>query len=194
MLIGDAAMLKMYRRLREGEQPEIEVARFLTEVAGYKNTPPFFGSVEYRPKDAEPMGLAAVFGFVRNQGDAWTVTLDALERHLDEFAFMPPVDPAAPPVPDGPLPSPAAADFAYPLNLGAILGQRTGELHAAFAVRTDNPDFAAEPIGKADLDSLGRAYARGDGSRARHDRERAFDAPRRRARRRGSAHSGARRA
>ncbi len=94
VIIGDTAMLKIYRRLREGEQPEIEVARFLTEVAGFQNTPAFLGSAEYRPNDAPPMALAAAFGFVRNQGDAWTVVLDALERHLDEFALMPPGRPA----------------------------------------------------------------------------------------------------
>ena len=151
VLIGEAAMLKMYRRLREGEQPEIEVARFLTEVAGYKNTPPFYGSAEYRPKDAPPVGLAAVFGFVRNQGDAWSVVLDALERHLDEFAFMPHDDAAASPAPDGAPPPSPEADFPYPLSLGAILGKRTGELHAAFAAPTDDPAFAAETIGEADL-------------------------------------------
>ena len=35
-IIGDQAIVKIYRRLRRGEQPEIEVGHFLTEVAGYR--------------------------------------------------------------------------------------------------------------------------------------------------------------
>ena len=151
VILGEAAMLKMYRRLREGEQPEIEVARFLTEVAGYKNTPPFYGSAEYRPSDAPPMGLAAVFGFVRNQGDAWSVMLDALERHVDEFAFMPHEESVAPADVDSPPPAPPETEFPYPLNIGAVLGKRTGELHAAFAATTDDPAFAAEPLSADDI-------------------------------------------
>ncbi len=153
VILGESAMLKMYRRLRQGEQPEIEVARFLTEVAGYKNTPPYYGSAEYRPDDAPPLGLAAVFGFVRNQGDAWGVILDALERHVDEFAFMPHDEAAtaAGAAGDAPLPPPPETEFPYPLTLGAILGKRTGELHAAFAVPTDDPAFAAEPVTSADI-------------------------------------------
>ncbi len=151
VIVGDVAVLKFYRRLREGEQPEIEVARFLTEVAGYANTPPYYGSVEYRPNDAPPMGLAAVFGFVRNQGDAWSVVLDALERHLDEFAFLPHEENPAPAGAEPPPLSPAFSDFVYPLTIGATLGKRTGELHAAFASPTDDPAFAAEPIAAADI-------------------------------------------
>jgi maltose alpha-D-glucosyltransferase / alpha-amylase len=143
LIIGDSAMVKIYRRLRAGEQPEIEVARFLTEVAGFKNTPPFLGSVEYRPNDAPPLGLAAAFGFVRNQGDAWTVVLDTLERHLDEVALMPPGEAGAPTEP--------AAGLAHLRNLIATLGRRTAELHAAFATPTDDPAFRPEPIRKSDL-------------------------------------------
>jgi maltose alpha-D-glucosyltransferase/alpha-amylase len=143
VIVGDSAMLKIYRRLRAGEQPEIEVARFLTEVASYPNTPAFYGSAEYLPAEGAPMALAAAFAFVRNQGDAWTVILDALDRHLDEFALAPREE-------TGPLPTPEPA-FSYPLDLAAILGRRTAELHVAFATPTDDPAFAAEPIGAEDL-------------------------------------------
>src|SRR5687768_18321767 len=37
--------------------------------------------------DGEPMALAACFAFVRNQGEAWSVVLDALSRDLEEAAI-----------------------------------------------------------------------------------------------------------
>jgi maltose alpha-D-glucosyltransferase/alpha-amylase len=158
-IVGDTVMVKIYRRLRPGEQPEVEVARFLTEVAGYQNTPAYYGSVEFVPADGEPMTLAAAFAFARNQGDAWTVVLESLDRELDQFRLLPRDDGGA-----GPAPAPA---FAFPLDIAVTLGRRTAELHAAFAARTDDPAFAAEPIRADDLggwvdaaiDESGRAFA-----------------------------------
>ena len=144
IIIGDAAMVKIYRRLRRGEQPEIEVARFLTEVAGFKNTPAYYGSAEYVPNEGEPMAFAAAFAFVRNQGDAWGVLLDALDRDLEESALMTRDETASPQ---------AALAFPYPLNMGEILGSRTAEMHAAFATPVDDPAFASQPVG---TDHIGR--------------------------------------
>ena len=80
---GDKVILKVYRRLRAGAQPDVEVARFLTEVAGY---PPHPGLLRRRSSTstAQPTTLAAAFAFVPNQGDAWGVVVDALQRDLAE--------------------------------------------------------------------------------------------------------------
>ena len=138
VVFGDSAILKIYRRLREGEQPDVEVARFLTEVAKFPNTPAFLGSIEHRPSDGEPSTLAAAFAYVRNQGDAWEVLTSALHRDLEESATV-----AADGAP--------VHDFAPPLDMADILGRRTAELHRAFAVETDDGDFDAEPITVEDL-------------------------------------------
>ena len=39
-------VVKVYRKLEAGINPEIEIGRFLTEVAGFANTPALLGSVE----------------------------------------------------------------------------------------------------------------------------------------------------
>jgi maltose alpha-D-glucosyltransferase/alpha-amylase len=143
LIIGDTAMLKIYKRLSEGEQPEIEVARFLTEEVGYQNTPAYLGSAEYFPDVGEPLSLAAAFAFERNQGDAWGVILDALERDLDEYALLPHDEAGELTVPE--------PGFGFPLDLGGLLGQRTAELHAAFATPTRNAAFAAEAVKATDI-------------------------------------------
>ena len=87
--------------------------------------------------------LAAAFTYIRNQGDAWSVTQEALNRDLEAFALLPRDEAGAlvgPPPP-----------FEYPLDLGSILGKRTAELHVAFATPTRDRRFAAEPIQAADL-------------------------------------------
>jgi maltose alpha-D-glucosyltransferase/alpha-amylase len=136
-------MVKIYRRLRRGQQPEIEVARFLTEIAGFQNTPAYYGSAEFVTAEGDRMALAATFAFVRNQGDAWSVVLDALGRDLDETALTA-RDEA------GQAES-AARGFSHPLDIGLVLGKRTAELHAAFATPADDPAFAAEPVGAGDI-------------------------------------------
>jgi maltose alpha-D-glucosyltransferase/alpha-amylase len=136
---GDKVILKVYRRLRPGPQPDVEVARFLTETAGYSHTPAYFGSIEVEGE--EPTTLAAAFAFVPNQGDAWGNVVEALQRDLDE-AGMRSASAEPEPHPEG---------FAFPLGIGALLGQRTAELHKALATATDDPAFAVEPVGAADL-------------------------------------------
>ncbi len=130
---SDTVILKLYRRLREGIQPDVEVARFLTEAAGFPNTPAFLGSIEHHREGAEPTSLGAAFRYVQNQGDAWAHLTDALDRDLEAVELM----------------SPEETDeriFAGPLAMGELLGQRTAELHRALATPTDDPAFAAEPI------------------------------------------------
>jgi maltose alpha-D-glucosyltransferase/alpha-amylase len=140
---GDSLILKIYRRLREGLQPDVEVARFLTETAGFENTPAFLGCIEHKPAEGEATTLAAAFAFVRNQGDAWEAVTTALQRDINEVA--------------GPGHEPALADeplpFLFPLSLGEVLGRRTAELHDALAIETDDPAFQAEPIGTGDVET-----------------------------------------
>jgi maltose alpha-D-glucosyltransferase/alpha-amylase len=139
---GEHMVLKLYRRLQSGIHPEIEVGRFLTEVANYANTPPLFGVVEHLAKDGPPTALAVLQGFVPNQGDAWTQLLEALKRELETYALIP-VDDALP----------VSDAFAPYLRYAAILGKRTGELHRAFATPTDDPAFKLEPLEQADVDA-----------------------------------------
>ena len=51
--LGDRLFLKGYRRLRRGVNPELEIGRFLTEVAHFTNCVPLAGAVEYLAEDGE---------------------------------------------------------------------------------------------------------------------------------------------
>ena len=75
------------RRVGPGTHPEAEVGRFLTDIAGYQNTPPLLGSIEYMDSE-EGSALAVVHGFVENQGDAWSVTNAYLDRFVDEHRLL----------------------------------------------------------------------------------------------------------
>jgi maltose alpha-D-glucosyltransferase/alpha-amylase len=155
----DYGMLKIYRRPLAGLHPEIEMARFLVERAGFSNTPPLLATIELAPSgnsaggevDASPSSgasaLGVLFGFVRNQGDGWTLALDYLLRYLDD-ALNEPAPGATPPGRTAQLPAPD--DFF--LALARQLGLRTAQLHRALAEHADDdPAFAPEPITREDL-------------------------------------------
>jgi maltose alpha-D-glucosyltransferase/alpha-amylase len=138
--LGQSMILKLFRRLQPGIQPEIEMGRFLTEVAGFPNAPELLGLMEHEDGDGTRTGLAVLQRFVRNQGDAWTYTLDTLRRELDQVALVP--DEGAPPLNEV---------FGTYLVYARILGQRTGELHRALGTPTDDEAFRAEPMTDADV-------------------------------------------
>ena len=139
--LGERMLLKLYRRLQPGTHSEIEMGRFLTEVAGFRNTPALLGFAEHLTHGGGARtALAVLQQFVFSQGDAWRVFLDALKRELETLAL----------VPHG-APSALAEVFATNLRYVEIIGQRTAELHRALATPTDDPAFAVEPLTAADV-------------------------------------------
>ncbi len=135
--LGERLFLKGYRRAREGVNPELEMGRFLTEVAQFPNCVPVAGALEYVAANGTVTTLALLQAYVPNQGDAWTYTLDYLERFFQEQRTA--QEPVA-----------ADAHGAY-LDLMRTLGQRTAELHKALCMRSGDPAFEPEVLQPADL-------------------------------------------
>ena len=82
-LLGERLFLKAYRRLQPGMNPELEMGRFLTDVAQFKHSVPVAGSVEWVDADGEVWTLALLQAQMPNQGDAWSATVDQLKRLLE---------------------------------------------------------------------------------------------------------------
>jgi maltose alpha-D-glucosyltransferase / alpha-amylase len=139
--IGEQLMLKGYRRLRTGVNPELEMGRYLTEVAHYPNCAPLAGALEYIGNDGETRLLAMLQGYVANQGDGWTNSLEYVQRHLEQYRTTPAGDSA-----------PVNAHEAY-LALIRMLAVRTAELHRALARPTRDRAFAPQPLSRADIDA-----------------------------------------
>nr|WP_306886808.1 maltose alpha-D-glucosyltransferase [Amorphus orientalis] len=154
IVFDDALILKFYRRLRTGVQPDVEVAQFLTETGGYANTPAFLGCIDHVNEDGELTTLAAAFAFVRNQGDAWEVLTEALARDIDGFETN--YAAAAEAIGED---ADGGDPFPYPLMIGELLGRRTAELHRAFASPTDDAAFRVDPITADDVTAWSKEAA-----------------------------------
>ena len=151
VVYGDRMILKLFRRLEEGLNPDLKIGRFLTEKTNFAHISRVTGALEYQRRKNRPMSLAILQGFVANEGDAWQYTLDSLERYLQDVLTHPTVQ--APPVPRKHLlslikepPTLAKETIGPYLSSAQLLGQRTGELHQALSSVPDNPDFAPEPF------------------------------------------------
>jgi maltose alpha-D-glucosyltransferase/alpha-amylase len=134
-------MLKGYRRLRVGLNPELEMGLYLTEVAHFANCAPLAGVLEYVADDGQTRLLAMLQGYVANQGDGWTYSLEYLRRHLEQYRTTPASDAL-----------PANAHEAY-LALVRVLAARTAELHGALARPTKNAAFSPQALNRADIDA-----------------------------------------
>ncbi len=148
-VVDERIVLKGYRKIHPGPQPELEVARFLAAV-GYENTPQLYGSLEYVAEDGEPTSLAIVQQFVESQGDGWGATIAYLERFFDRNKDMNASHEIAPQNAEVPQPADYHEIF---VQRARRLGIRTAELHRAFATSTGDPDFEPEPVTQADLDA-----------------------------------------
>ena len=139
VVIGERVILKGYRRVHAGPQPELEIARFLAAV-GYRNTPDLYGYLEYRDAQGTPTALAIAQEFVESQGDGWNVTVAYLERFFDRRKDM---------ETDGSTPQGDPHEIF--LRRARTLGVRTAEVHRAFATVTGDAAFDPEPVTKHDL-------------------------------------------
>jgi maltose alpha-D-glucosyltransferase/alpha-amylase len=138
-LVDADYVVKLYRKLEAGINPEIEMSRFLTEDAEFANTPALLGSCEL-VEGEQYSAIAVVHAFVQNQGDGWTITSGYLDRFVDEQRLLA----------TGEQPSESEQLPPY-LRLISQTGRRLAEMHLALASRDDLPDFAPDPVRPEDV-------------------------------------------
>ena len=139
-IINTDYVVKFFRRVQPGINPDAEISRFLTDVANYSNVPQFIGTVEL-VQDNTRFAVAIVQRFVENQGDGWALTSAYLDRFLDELRVLA-QDAMA-----------EAEEHTVYLLRARQIGIRLAELHKALASSSDDPNFAPEPTKAEDLDS-----------------------------------------
>lgn len=135
LIVGNKVMLKMYRRTAFGSHPEVATTSFLTEEAKFKNTPAYLGVLELKFTDERTMALGILQSFVPNVGDGWSYTMEYLKSYFTEA-----------------LSGNITPDHETYLQKARLLGQRTAEMHKAFAKGTDDV-FRPESVKADDLAS-----------------------------------------
>jgi maltose alpha-D-glucosyltransferase/alpha-amylase len=153
VIYGDRLILKIFRRIQEGVNPDLEIGRFITEKTTFTHIPPLAGAFEYRRGRGGPISVGVLQGLVPNEGDAWSYTLDSLAqyfeavlaRQLAEVEGLTPDDHLLDLV-EREIPPVAQEVIGSYLESARLLGQRTGELHVALASDPKDPEFSPEPF------------------------------------------------
>ena len=147
--LGDQMIVKLFRRLENGESPDLEIGRFLSERISFTHSPPLMGWIDYRTAHNGPHTMAVLHGFVANQGDAWEYSRGELGRYFERAATRSAI--LQEPTPSlSKLIGVEAPDDEATRMIGAyleaarLMGRRTAELHLALASRPDDPEFAPE--------------------------------------------------
>lgn len=153
IIYGGQMILKLFRKVEDGINADLEIGRYLTEKTTFNNIPSVLGSLEYVRSRGQNATLGVLQTFVTNQGDAWQYTLDAVsiyfERVLalpDKFEKTPDTGKSLIDLAQGDV-DPLATELINPyLETARLLGKRTAELHLALAAETEDPAFAPEPF------------------------------------------------
>src|SRR5690606_10218656 len=120
MRCGDAAIVKLYRRLEHGSHPEVEMSRYLTR-SNFRNTPRLLGVGEVRDTDGRSAVCGVVLELVPGSKDAWELAVDRATSYID---------------------TPGDADPTNPFEREAReLGRVVGEMHRALAAGSEEPEF-----------------------------------------------------
>lgn len=149
---GQKLMLKFYRRLDVGVNPELEILQNLNQNTNFKNIPLFLGTIQYERKNGALCTVALLEGFIEGAVDAWNYVSD-ITRSYFEHILSKKHD-----LKDVLIQEVSYADFDISkippimrellggafLEMVSLLGKRTAELHLALASLNNIEEFAPE--------------------------------------------------
>ncbi len=129
-VLGERLLLKAYRRVAAGLNPDLELTAFLAEERGLRLVPALAGSAEYVGRDGTVATVALLQELIPDAEDAFETTA---ERLTDWIV------------------APGAVALEYATEDAAGLGEVLAELHAALADPGDVEAFAPRRAGPEDL-------------------------------------------
>ncbi len=132
-------MLKLFRRLEHGENPDVEIGTFLTTRTAFRHTPAVLGVIRYCDASGASYVTGMLSRFVAGARDGWAIALDAARAALGA------------PGRDEPVGFAAEAE-----HIGGV----TRDLHAALASAPDTPGFRNDPVSLGDVEQWVEAARR----------------------------------
>ncbi len=153
LIFDNKYFLKLYRKLDNTINPDMEITKYLTEKTTYQNSPKFVGAIEYEPDARNVIVLGMMQDLVPNQGDAWDYTKDSLNRFFERVLTRPremefeavehTLDPLS--YQELPVNMQELMGGIFPERID-LLGKRTAEMHKALAANPEVKDFEPEPF------------------------------------------------
>jgi len=149
---NNSFFLKMYRKVDKGENPDVELTKYLTEQAHFPYVPAFVGAIDWQ-LGRDTMTIGKMQAMVENHGDYHSFMLERLNnfierilaRDREKLLQYPTLGSLTNPVSFSELPE----DLQEFLSATAaeqirLLGVRTGQMHLALAADKTSKAFAPE--------------------------------------------------
>lgn len=144
--------IKIFRKLEEGLNPDIQIGRFLTVKKQFPNVPSFIGSLVYQA-DKKEYSAAIMQHYVENETTAWNLMSDELSRFTEQVLAAELGGELSgvqnPDIFDGihqPVPDILLELGGHGFHLAELLGRRTAELHVALGHEISEKGFEPEPF------------------------------------------------
>ena len=157
VVCGDDLFVRMYSKLGDGINPDVEMLEHLSVTCQYPNVPRYFGALTYEDRDGRMRYVGAYSQYTHCESDVWQIALDSVTRFFQERLAT-----------DGVLEKTAAEldgdifDIAFELTtedslcvltqadttVFTLLGKRLGEMHIALSDPEVHSEFAPEPYSK----------------------------------------------
>lgn len=118
--------LKLYRKLFQDINPEVELVQYITQNSDFKQIPRFAGSVNLKKEEGNEITFGLLVEIIENEKDNWSKTGDYLNDFIFNFV-------------DG--------NFQIKENVFdkvALLGRRTAEMHDALFNTQGDENFRAD--------------------------------------------------
>ncbi len=145
-------VLKVFRKLEPGINPELEMGYYLSEKVRFPYVRPLAGALEYR-REGHSMTVGILHGYVPSQGNAWEFTLDSLGLYFERALARrrhaeldPTFEPSSMALLDQEIPPMAQELIGTYAEAAKLLGRRVAELHLALLMYPEDPGFAPEPF------------------------------------------------
>ena len=125
VVIGERLLLKAYRRIQPGLNPDLELTAYLSEEASFPGVPRLAGWAEAVTRDGGVATIAMLQAFVADAEDVYERTADGLAELIA---------------------APGSVSLEWATQLAADLGTLVAGLHGALATPpADAPDLAPRP-------------------------------------------------
>jgi len=150
LVLDEQMIVKLFRRVDTGHNPDLELTRVLTEN-GFAHTPPHLGELVYEGSiDGEEVqiDLCVAQQFLNDSIEGWSETLKRLHQLYDSIEDQDVAEDMRF------LTEERAGDL---LKLIEDLGEVTASLHVALSREELDPHIAPEPIERSDVDEWVRS-------------------------------------
>lgn len=147
-------IFKLFRKLGEGINPDLEITKSITEKTDFKNIPVFAGAFDYQKEDGSLITLGILSSYIPNEGNAWDYAQDHLINYYEKVLSQICLKEKLPALPESifektvrEIPELLEDLISAPfIEMIHLLGKRTAEFHNALGEIVDDPDFKPEPF------------------------------------------------